>query len=80
MVIVVQIEELKEEVRPHFKSGTISGLSIDYATNSIHGYTGNLEHVVFRFEDCGVRLDNKRNSYELSSGSAGVMIRIDAVS
>ena len=80
MTLTIPIEEIDEEARPHFNSGSISGLSIDYATNAIHGYVGTSEHIVFRFKDCGIFLDNRYNSYELSGGSAGILIRIDKVS
>jgi hypothetical protein len=76
MTIVIPLEELKEETRPYFTIGTVSGLSIDYATNAIHGYVGGIEHIVFRFKDYGVYLDNRYNSYELTGGSAGILIKI----
>ena len=77
MTLVIPVEDLKKETQPYFKSGVVSGLSIDYATNSIHGYVGVKEHIVFRFKDYGIFLDNRYNSYELTGGSAGIMIRID---
>ena len=80
MTIIIPLEELKEETRPYFTFGTVSGLSIDYATNAIHGYVGGVEHIVFRFKECGVYLDNMYNSYTLTGGSACILIRIDQVS
>ena len=80
MTIVIPLEELREETRPYFTFGTVSGLSIDYATNAIHGYVGDVEHIVFGFKDCGVYLDNRYNSYRLTGGSAGILIQIDKVS
>jgi hypothetical protein len=80
VTLIIPIEELKEETKPYFKFGTVSGLSIDYATNAIHGYVGDIEHIVFRFNDCGVRLDNRFNSYELTGGAAGILIQIIKVS
>ena len=76
MTIVIPIEKLSEETKPYFKLGTVAGLSIDYATNAIHGYVGGVEHIVFRFKDYGVYMDNRYNSYELTGGSAGIMIKI----
>ena len=76
MTILIPIEKLSEETRPYFNFGTVSGLCIDYATNAIHGYVGGVEHIVFRFKDYGVYLDNRRNSYELTGGSAGILIKI----
>ena len=76
MTIIIPIEELSEETKPYFKAGGVSGLCIDYATNSIHGYVGGVEHIVFRFKDYGVYLDNRHNSYDLSGGSAGILIKI----
>lgn len=80
MIIVVPLEKIEEEFRPYFNFGTIKGLSIDYATNAIHGYVGDVEHIIFRFKECGVYLDNRYNSYTLTGGSAGILIRIDKVS
>lgn len=80
MHIIIPIEDLKKETQPYFTFGTVSGLSIDYATNAIHGYVGDVEHIVFRFKECGVYLDNRYNSYTLTGGSAGILIRIDKVS
>ena len=79
MTIVIPLEELREETRPYFTFGTVSGLSIDYATNAIHGYVGDVEHIVFGFKDCGVYLDNRYNSYTLTGGSAGILIQINRV-
>jgi len=80
VTIVIPLEELREETRPYFTFGTVSGLSIDYATNAIHGYVGGVEHIVFRFKDCGIYLDNRYNSYTLTGGSAGILIQIERVS
>ena len=76
MTIIIPIEKLSEETRPYFKFGTVSGLCIDYATNAIHGYVGGVERIVFRFKDYGVYMDNRYNSYELTGGSAGILIKI----
>ena len=76
MTILIPIEELSEETKLYFKAGGVSGLCIDYATNAIHGYVGGVEHIVFRFKDYGVYLDNRHNSYDLSGGSAGILIKI----
>lgn len=80
MNILIPLEELNEETRPYFTIGTVAGLSIDYATNAIHGYVGDVEHIVFRFKEYGVYLDNRYNSYTLTGGSAGILIRIDKIS
>ena len=47
MTILISADELTEETNPYFKSGLVKDLSIDYATNCIHGYVGSQEHVVF---------------------------------
>ena len=78
MTIVISPEELTEEAKPYFKPGLVKDLSIDYATNCIHGYVGSQEHVVFRFKDHGIYLDNRYNSHRISGGSAGILIQIDA--
>jgi hypothetical protein len=78
MTILISSEELTEETNPYFKSGLVKDLSIDYATNCIHGYVGSQEHVVFRFKDHGIYLDNRYNSYQISGGSAGILVQIDA--
>jgi hypothetical protein len=76
MTIVITAEELTEETNPYFKSGLVKDLSIDYATNCIHGYVGSQEHVVFRFKDHGIYLDNRYISYQISGGSAGILVQI----
>ena len=78
MTILISAEELTEETKPYFKPGLVKDLSIDYATNCIHGYVGNQEHVIFRFKDHGIYLDNRYNSHRISGGSAGILIQIDA--
>jgi hypothetical protein len=78
MTILISAEEITEEAKPYFKPGLVKDLSIDYATNCIHGYVGSQEHVVFRFKDRGIYLDNRYNSYRISGGSAGILIQIDA--
>lgn len=76
MIIVVPLEKIEEEFRPYFNFGTIKGLSVDYATNAIHGYVGDVEHIVFRFDRWGIRLDNRRNFHLVTGGSAGIMIEV----
>lgn len=76
MIIVIPLEEIEEKFRPYFKFGTVRSLSIDYSTNAIHGYIGEEEHIIFRFKDWGIYLDNRRNSHLVSGGESGILVRV----
>jgi hypothetical protein len=51
--------------------------SIDYADNAIWAIFEGRQVTIFRFKDYGFINDNRRNSYSISAGSAGITIKID---
>jgi len=76
MTIIIPKTELKEEFQSPIKMSCVSDLCIDYATNSIHGWFEGKECIVFEFKKYGFINDNRCNTYEISSGSAGIYINI----
>jgi len=76
MVIFIAIEELEQEFQNSLRMGYITGPHIDYATNAIHAWFENKEVIIFRFKDLGWINDNKFNIYNISAGSAGIVIQI----
>jgi hypothetical protein len=76
MLIHIGVEELEENFRSHWRNNLISHPHIDYATNAIHGWFENKDCVIFRFKDYGYIHDNRSNTYNVSSGSAGIIIQI----
>ena len=76
MLIHIGVEELEENFRSHWRANLISNPHIDYATNSIHGWFENEDCIIFRFKDYGFIHDNKFNTYNISSGAAGITIQI----
>jgi hypothetical protein len=55
----------------------IKSIHIDYATNALHGFLDSGEEVIiFKFKDYGFIHDNKFNKYSISSGPAGITIKI----
>lgn len=77
MLIHIGIEEIVEEFRIPWKLDLIRSISIDYATNSIHGWFENKDVIIFRFKNYGFINDNRSNTYNISSGSAGITIKIE---
>jgi hypothetical protein len=76
MLIHISVEELEEKFRAHWRSSLISHPHIDYATNAIHGWFENEDCIIFKFKDYGFIHDNRGNSYNISSGAAGITIQI----
>ena len=76
MTILITPDELEEEFRNSWKMGHIIHPSIDYADNAIYAVFEGRLVIIFRFKDYGWVNDNRRNSYTVSSGSAGIMINI----
>jgi hypothetical protein len=76
MLIFISPEELEEEFRESWKMGHIIHPSIDYADNAIWAaFEGKLV-IIFRFKDYGWINDNRRNTYEVNAGKAGITISI----
>jgi len=76
MLIFISPDELEEEFRESWKMGYITQPSIDYADNSIWAVFEGKLVISFRFKDYGWVNDNRRNTYEISAGMAGITISI----
>ena len=76
MIINISPEELEPEFRESWKMGFITHPSIDYADNAIHAIFEGRQVIIFRFKDYGFINDNRRNTYDVSAGKAGITIRI----
>lgn len=77
MVIYISPDELEEEFRESWKSGFITQPSIDYADNAIYAVFEGKLVIIFRFKKYGFINDNRYNKYFVSTGSAGIVIRIE---
>jgi hypothetical protein len=80
MFIHITPDELEEEFRESWKLGFISQPSIDYADNAIWALFESKNIIIFRFKDYGWINDNRRNTYLISAGSAGITIQIKTTS
>ena len=77
MIINILPDELEPEFRESWKMGFITQPSIDYADNAIWAIFEGKDVIIFRFKDYGFINDNRRNTYDISAGKAGIMIRIE---
>jgi len=76
MIINVLPDELESEFIESWKMGFITHPSIDYADNAIYAIFEGRQVIIFRFKDYGFINDNRRNTYDVSAGKAGITIRI----
>jgi hypothetical protein len=76
MLIHITPDELEEEFRNNWRLGKIIHPSIDYADNAIYAVFEGKQVIIFRFKEYGFIHDNRWNKYDVSSGSAGITIRI----
>jgi hypothetical protein len=76
MIINILPDELESEFIESWKMGFITHPSIDYADNAIHAIFEGRQVIIFRFKDYGFINDNRRNTYDVSAGKAGITIRI----
>ena len=76
MVITIDTNELESEFVESWKMEFIRDPHIDYATNCIHAWFENKEVILYRFKKCGWINDNRENTYDISAGRAGIMIKI----
>ena len=76
MVITIDTDELESEFIESWKMGFIRDPHIDYATNCIHAWFESKEVILYRFKECGWINDNRSNTYSISAGNAGIMIKI----
>jgi hypothetical protein len=77
MIINILPDELEPEFRESWKMGWITQPSIDYADNAIWALFEGKNVIIFRFKEYGWINDNRFNSYSISAGSAGIMIKIN---
>ena len=77
MIINILPDELEPEFRESWKMGFITQPSIDYADNAIWAVFEGKLVVIFRFKKYGFINDNRENTYDISAGKAGIMIRIE---
>jgi hypothetical protein len=77
MIITILPDELEPEFRESWKMGFITQPSIDYADNAIWAVFEGKLVVIFRFKKYGFINDNRENTYDISAGKAGIMIRIE---
>ncbi len=77
MIINILPDELEPEFVNSWKMGFITHPSIDYATNAIHAIFEGKDVIIFKFKEYGWINDNRYNTYSISAGRAGVMIRIE---
>lgn len=76
MIIHITVNEFEPEFRKPWIARLIERPHIDYATNAIHGWFEGEDVIIFRFKGYGFINDNRENTYNLSSGSAGITIEI----
>jgi hypothetical protein len=76
MIILIDTNELTEEFVESWKMGFIRDPHIDYATNCIHAWFEGKEVILYRFKEYGWVNDNRQNTYDISTGKAGITIKI----
>jgi hypothetical protein len=77
MIINILPDELEPEFRESWKMGFITQPSIDYADNAIWAIFEGRQVTIFRFKEYGFINDNRYNNYFISTGVAGITIRIE---
>jgi hypothetical protein len=77
MIINILPDELEPEFINSWKMGMITQPSIDYADNAIWAIFEGKDIIIFRFKDYGFINDNRRNTYDISAGKAGITLRIE---
>jgi hypothetical protein len=77
MIINILPDELEPEFRESWKMGHIKFPTIDYADNAIYAIFEAKQVIIFRFKDYGFINDNRFNNYFISTGAAGITIRIE---
>ena len=77
MIINILPDELEPEFRESWKMGMITQPSIDYADNAIWAIFEGKQVTIFRFKEYGFINDNRYNKYFISTGLAGITIRIE---
>lgn len=77
MLLFIAANECEQCVRdnPHMLNHMYNA-GIDYATNDITGFYEERGYCLLRFENFGIHLDNRWNTYEISLSSIGITIEI----
>ena len=76
MTLFIPLEDLASGWKAPFIYEELSGFHLDYATNAIHCWFGEEEVIIFKFKDYGWINDNRFNIYNISAGSAGIIVQI----
>lgn len=76
MLIIISPDELEPEFRQSWRMGLVTQPSIDYADNAIFAQFEGRQVTIFRFSDMGYVTDNRRSTYAVSAGAAGLMVDI----
>lgn len=58
-MITIPLSELK------FNPREVRGLSIDYATNTVNGFIGKDEVILYELNDLGIKLDNRYHGHPI---------------
>ena len=77
MIINILPDELEPEFIESWKMGHIKFPTIDYADNAIYAIFEAKQVIIFRFKEYGFINDNRFNNYFISTGEAGITIRIE---
>ncbi len=80
MILHISVDELEQEFQKPWKLNLIKHISIDFATNSINGWFEGEDVIVFKFRNYGFVLDNRKTTYSISAGEAGITVCIKYVS
>lgn len=77
VIINILPDELEPQFRESWKMGHIKFPTIDYADNAIYAIFEAKQVIIFRFKEYGFINDNRFNNYFISTGAAGITIRIE---
>jgi len=77
MFLHITVDELEEAFQRPWKLEMVQHVSIDFATNSIHGWFEDEDVILFKFKKYGFITDNRRSSYSISKGPAGLVVHIE---
>jgi len=79
MILHISVDELEREFMKPWKLELIKHISIDFATNALHGWFEDEDVVIFKFKNYGLALDNRKINYSISSGPAGITVCLEFV-
>jgi DNA-binding Lrp family transcriptional regulator len=73
--ITIPLSSLTDDIRKLLADGVIKHMVIDYADNTIVGYTLTDEVEVFQFGNY-LMMDNRYNKYDISYAPEGINLKI----